>query len=254
LIWSHADYQSTDTAYRLFGVTCHRGAELLFGHYTSYVRGPQGAWFHADDEDMTPVPLSKVLNENTAYLLSYIRVGDSDQGLGARPTSTKSSPLPARPSANGHTNGNVNGHANGTNGSAASSPSMKRKRQWTDDDDSQPATPSRAAYTPPPSDSEEETPQDRTPIKWAYSGNPKKSKGLLAPRAQNPESLKVSPIDRPSHPSPGLDSPRRKKDKMRKKMKGPPMPFKAGNGRSGGGGGAFQKGGKGRHGRGPFRG
>jgi mannosyltransferase OCH1-like enzyme len=118
--------QSTNTAYRLFGVTCHRGAELRFGHYTSYVRGPQGAWFHADDEDMTPVPLSKVLNENTAYLLSYIRVGDTDQGPGARPTSTKSSPLPARPSANGHANGNingnVNGHANhnGTNGSAAS--------------------------------------------------------------------------------------------------------------------------------------
>jgi len=207
---------------------------------------------------MTPVPLSKVLNENTAYLLSYIRIGDSDQGPGARPTSTKSSPLPARPLANGHVNGNGNGnvngngHHNGTNGSAASSPSMKRKRQWIDDDESQPATPSRAAYTPPPSDSDEETPQERTPIKWTYGGNPKKSKALLAPRAQNPESLKISPIDRPSHPSPVLDSPRRKKDKMRKKMKGPPMPFKAGNGRNGGGG--FPKGGKGRHGRGPFRG
>jgi ubiquitin carboxyl-terminal hydrolase 36/42 len=238
-------------------VTCHRGAELRFGHYTSYVRGPQGAWFHADDEDMTPVPLAKVLNENTAYLLSYIRVGDSDQGPGARPTSTKSSPLPARPLANGHANGNGNangnGHNNGTNGSAASPPSMKRKRQWTDDDDSQPATPSRAAHTPPPSDSDDEAPQERTPIKWTYGGNPKKSKGLLAPRAQNPESLKISPIDRPSHPSPVLDSPRRKKDKMRKKMKsGPPMPFKAGNGRNGSGG--FPKGGKGRHGRGPFRG
>jgi ubiquitin carboxyl-terminal hydrolase 36/42 len=210
---------------------------------------------------MTPVPLSKVLGENTAYLLSYIRIGDSDEGPGARPTSTKSSPMPSRSMVNGHVNGNghINGNGHEVSTSAASSPSMKRKRQWTEeDDDSRPVTPSRAAYTPPASDSEVEETQERTPIKWAYNGNPnKKSKNLPAPRAQNSESLKVSPIDRPSHPSPGLDSPRRKKDKMRKKMKGAPMPFKqAGNGRNGGG---FQKGGKGRHngkpnGRGPFRG
>lgn len=210
---------------------------------------------------MTPVPLSKVLNENTAYLLSYIRVGESDQGPGARPTSTKSSPMPSRPLANGHSHvnghGNGNGVNNGTNGSAASSPSMKRKRQWTDDDDSQPATPSRAIHTPPPSDSEEEEPQERTPIKWTYEGN-KKTKNLPAPRAQNPESMKISPIDRPSHPSPSGSG--RKKDKMRKKLKGAPMPFKqAGNGNGRNGSGGFQKGGKGRHngksnGRGPFRG
>lgn len=259
--WSDTDQQAVDTAYRLFGVTCHRGAELRFGHYTSYVRGPQGAWFHADDEDMTPVPLSKVLNENTAYLLSYIRVGESDQGAGARPTSTKSSPLPSRPPANGHANGNGNGHAgmNGGSNSAASSPNMKRKRQWTDDDnDSQPATPSRAAYTPPPTDSEEEENIERTPIKWTYGGN-KKTKSLPAPRAQNPESLKISPIDRPSHPSPGNSQ--RKKDKLdRKKLKGAPMPFKqAGNGNGRHDSGGSKKGGKGQqrgrsNGRGPFRG
>ena len=32
----------------------------------------------ADDEDMSPVPLSRVLNDSTAYLLSYIRVTDDD--------------------------------------------------------------------------------------------------------------------------------------------------------------------------------
>ena len=245
-------------------MTCHRGAELRFGHYTSYVRGPQGAWFHADDEDMTPVPLSKVLGENTAYVLSYIRVGESDQGAGARPTSTKSSPLPSRPPANGngHVNGNGNGHpgVNGGSASAASSPSMKRKRQWTDDDESQPATPSRAAYTPPPSDSDEEEEKiERTPIKWTYGGNSnKKAKNLLAPRAQNPESLKISPIDRPSHPSPGTPGRGRKGDKRDRKKRGAPMPFsQGGSGRRENGG--FKKGGKGQQrnksgGRGPFRG
>jgi hypothetical protein len=62
------------TQYRLFGVTCHRGAELRFGHYTSYVRSPLGRWYQADDEDMSPVPLQQVISDKTAYLLSYIRV------------------------------------------------------------------------------------------------------------------------------------------------------------------------------------
>ena len=233
-----ADNQSANTRYRLFGVTCHRGAELRFGHYTSYVRGPSGAWYHADDEDMSPVSLKQVLNENTAYLLSYIRIGDSDQGPGARPTSTKSSPLPSR-SDNGHANGHsVNGGANGTNGlspSAASSPNMKRKRHWSgdndDDDESEVATPIPRSrqYTPPASDQEEEETPERTPVKWTFGGN-KKQNGIQAPRAQNPEALKKSPIDRPSHPGPASpqDSPRRKKDKRKKMRSGPPMPFNQG--------------------------
>jgi ubiquitin carboxyl-terminal hydrolase 36/42 len=235
-------------------VTCHRGAELRFGHYTSYVRGPSGAWYHADDEDMSPVSLKQVLNENTAYLLSYIRIGDPDQGPGARPTSTKSSPLPSRSingHANGHTNGdghvNGNGHGNG-NGlspSAASSPSMKRKRHWSGDDDdeeSEAATPiaRRSRLPTPPASSgdeyeeeEEEETQERTPVKWTYGGNKKQAiNGIQAPRAQNPEALKKSPIDRPSHPGPASpqDSPRRKKDKRKKMKGGPPMPFNQGGG------------------------
>ncbi|WVQ85376.1 hypothetical protein IAT38_007541 [Cryptococcus sp. DSM 104549] len=74
------------TKYRLFGVTCHRGAELRFGHYTSYVRGPTGQWFHADDEDMSAVSLEQVLSDKTAYLLSYIRVPDDTPGFGAGPS------------------------------------------------------------------------------------------------------------------------------------------------------------------------
>lgn len=70
--------QMGGTKYRLFGVTCHRGAELRFGHYTSYVRSPLGRWYQADDEDMSPVPLHQVVSDKTAYLLSYIRVDGFD--------------------------------------------------------------------------------------------------------------------------------------------------------------------------------
>lgn len=65
--------QSGKVQYRLIGVTCHRGTELRFGHYTSYVRGPDGRWSHADDEDVTLVPADRALSDKTAYVLSYIR-------------------------------------------------------------------------------------------------------------------------------------------------------------------------------------
>ncbi|KAK6904757.1 hypothetical protein I204_06641 [Kwoniella mangroviensis CBS 8886] len=86
------------TKYRLFGVTCHRGVELRFGHYTSYVRGPHGQWFHADDNDVSPVKREEVLKDRTAYLLSYIRVSDDHVPT---PTSTPLSSA-RKPTANGH--------------------------------------------------------------------------------------------------------------------------------------------------------
>ncbi|WRT63264.1 uncharacterized protein IL334_000167 [Kwoniella shivajii] len=89
------DPKAGGTTYRLFGVTCHRGVELRFGHYTSYVKGPHGQWYEADDDDMTPVKLSQVLGDKTAYLLSYIRVSD---GSMPTPTSTQK------------TNGSTDGH------------------------------------------------------------------------------------------------------------------------------------------------
>lgn len=84
------DKQSPGTKYRLFGVTCHRGAELRFGHYTSYARGPDGRWFHADDDDVSPVSLKEALADKTAYLLSYIRVGDDEEIPNGDPVSFNS--------------------------------------------------------------------------------------------------------------------------------------------------------------------
>lgn len=72
------------TKYRLFGVTCHRGAELRFGHYTSFVKAPDGGWYNADDEDMDKVSLNTALNAHTAYLLSYMRVTDDEYAARAK--------------------------------------------------------------------------------------------------------------------------------------------------------------------------
>ncbi|WVQ94215.1 hypothetical protein IAU59_001293 [Kwoniella sp. CBS 9459] len=111
------DPKSGGARYRLFGVTCHRGAELRFGHYTSYVKGPQGQWFHADDDDVSPVSLRQVLSEKTAYLLSYIRIPD-----GQTPTPSKLS--------NGVASGQVaNGVSPSQNGRAS-----KRSRSSDSDD------------------------------------------------------------------------------------------------------------------------
>jgi hypothetical protein len=203
---------------------------------------------------MTPVSLSQVLRENTAYLLSYIRVGESDPGSAARPTSTKSSPMPR---TNGHAA--TNGNGNGVSVSAASSPSIKRKRPWAESESEAgtPVSTSRTRLHTPleSSDRDDEEEVQRTPVKWAYGGN-KKSE-LVAPVARNPESLKKSPIDRPFHPGPSQDSPRnRKKDKMRKKSKGAPMPFKHSQSSVSGGGRNKKSGSK--HGRSdgrrPFKG
>ncbi len=69
--------QKPGSKYRLFGVTCHNGSSPTYGHYISYVRSPKNKWFRADDEDMLEVDRSRVLNDRTAYLLSYMRIGDT---------------------------------------------------------------------------------------------------------------------------------------------------------------------------------
>ena len=109
--------QHSDTTYRLFAVTCHRGTDLRYGHYTSYVKAPNGKWYHADDVDMTPISLSDVLGDRNAYLLSYIRVDD-----GVMPPKQ---PVIETPVRNGDAStSKVNGHSNGyrptssTNGTA----------------------------------------------------------------------------------------------------------------------------------------
>lgn len=81
---------SEGTRYRLFAVTNHHGSSLHYGHYTSYVRGPDGAWYSADDEDVRPVQGKDVLHDRSAYLVSYMRIGKADK---ATPVSTPTAVL-----------------------------------------------------------------------------------------------------------------------------------------------------------------
>lgn len=99
-------------------MTCHRGSELRFGHYFSYVRSPNGSFHKADDEDMDQVRIDEVLSDSSAYLLSYSRIADDGnealavQQNGNRPAQTPTSvyggpspsanPSQLTPSANGH--------------------------------------------------------------------------------------------------------------------------------------------------------
>ena len=151
------------------------------------------------------VPTSQVLRESSAYLLSYIRVGEGS----TQPASSKSTPV----QTNGHT------------------PQSKKRRDRDSDDEDETFTEaptpktkksqaqqlSSPAYAP--SDEEEEQ-VESTPRNWKFKGRD----DVPGPRANVPELLKHSPIDRPSHPSPGSRAERRKE--KRKRSKGAPNPFK----------------------------
>ena len=102
-------------------MTCHRGGELRYGHYTSYVRAPNGQWYDADDDDMSPASLKHVLNDKNAYLLSYVRVEDDEYAAG--PSENE----PTQGMANGHVGNkpSLNGHA--------SQPASPKKRKVDDD-------------------------------------------------------------------------------------------------------------------------
>uniref|UniRef100_L7M7Z3 Ubiquitin carboxyl-terminal hydrolase n=1 Tax=Rhipicephalus pulchellus TaxID=72859 RepID=L7M7Z3_RHIPC len=57
--------------YILYGVVEHAG-RMTGGHYTAYVRGASGKWFHASDSRVVPATQQNVL-ASQAYLLFYCR-------------------------------------------------------------------------------------------------------------------------------------------------------------------------------------
>ena len=82
--------QGPKVVYTLFGITCHHGAGLRFGHYTSDVKGPGGQWWHADDETVTRTDISEVRASNV-YLLSYVRENLVEKPLPVRASQAGSS-------------------------------------------------------------------------------------------------------------------------------------------------------------------
>ncbi|OXG35231.1 ubiquitin carboxyl-terminal hydrolase Ubp16 [Cryptococcus neoformans Ze90-1] len=235
---------SSGTKYRLFGVTCHRGTELRFGHYTSYVRGPSGQWFHADDDDVSPVQLEQVLNDKTAYLLSYIRVENGKEGLCESPA--------VKDRVNGLVNGNARGMRNDESESQSEAESSSHKspssikRKPTYDPEDPPRMKISAfvnnkthASSPKESESsfsdEEENKMPPELPKFGYKPKP----AIHAPAPVEASSFYTSPIARPSNPLAGMSKKEKKKFKHKEKGKprhsATPMPFaqgRMGNGRN----------------------
>ncbi|WVN88496.1 uncharacterized protein L203_103707 [Cryptococcus depauperatus CBS 7841] len=219
------------TKYRLFGVTCHRGTELRFGHYTSYVRGPSGQWFHADDEEMSPVKLDQVLSDKTAYLLSYMRVKDDRDGSGAL--------LEAR------ANYVVNELKSESDEEKKAQSLAKRKRTYDPDGQSRMTVNIVKARTPPlPSptssasgrlstDSPDPAMPPSLPPQFIFTPQSKPSSSVIShSESVNASSFYSSPNTRTANPLAGMSKKERKKFKQKEKGKArpssAPMPFSQG--------------------------
>ena len=240
--------------YRLFGVTCHRGVELRYGHYTSYVRSPGGAWYEADDEDMTVVPITKVLGDRTAYLLSYIRIGNGENGLTDKTPSsvngsrTVKTPVLANGSRTGLLDGSsrptpdTNGHGTSpiTNGYNSSS-KRKLEDEFSDKADLQakrvPLSSIVHASSGFGSPTSSQSSSERTPSKFGYT--PKRQRDNPIQARQLPEyQYNDSPNSKRRRNNQGRDGGGAKRFRT-----GAPMPFQQGNygrgGKKGAGGGGF---------------
>jgi ubiquitin carboxyl-terminal hydrolase 36/42 len=252
-----------NTKYRLFGVTCHRGAELRYGHYTAYVRSPGGKWHQADDEDMSPVSLGAIKSDKTAYLLSYIRLpdgqdepdgqvhanghanGNEDEGPGwVRSGNAKSNGVPQivgkrkrieedelleakRPiAANGNTPQKVSSKSDSTREPIRKNASTQSTSLFPSSLDESPGTSFRNA---PPSPRSDKTDDDDGPSRFSAFGAAigSQAKSIHAPRAIPAGSFySKSPIPRTSGPGPGSPrGPRGKKGGRRERSGGNNNPY-----------------------------
>ncbi|ODN89679.1 ubiquitin carboxyl-terminal hydrolase Ubp16 [Cryptococcus wingfieldii CBS 7118] len=228
------DPNASGSKYRLFGVTCHRGTELRFGHYTSYVRGPGGQWFHADDEDMSAVRLEEVLRDKTAYLLSYVRVGDGEWDVTPKPI------IKAR--VGGLVNGNGKDAESSSEEEERKSPSPVKRRRTVDSD--QPVRmkvnivnnpkPIPAPRQSSSSSGDEDT--EMPPALPTKLGNNTQTSKIHAPKPVDSASFYASPISRPSNPLAGMSKKEKRKFKQsnrdagkgKSKSSALPMPFAQG--------------------------
>jgi hypothetical protein len=183
-------------------VTCHHGSSLHYGHYTSYVRGPDDSWFNADDDDVSPVSPKTMLHDKSAYLLSYMRVGKGEQVTSASPAASKAE------------------------ASVASSPATFKRRR----EDESPSPQKRAAgpVRPPLASSYGANANGKAEssalsrLEKQYGSDSSDSDGMDAKlnnlaqprprRLDQPTSSTASPISRPHHPVP--NSPKKFKNKF----------------------------------------
>ncbi|CAF1495596.1 unnamed protein product [Rotaria sordida] len=71
---SNKENEDYSVIYKLNSVIVHQCEYVTNGHVFAYVRAPDGYWYKADDELVTPVHLDSVLNHNDAYILCYVKM------------------------------------------------------------------------------------------------------------------------------------------------------------------------------------
>ena len=118
--------------YSLCGVLVHSGYSAHSGHYYSYVKSPNGAWYEMNDSSVRQSSESNVLTQQ-AYMLFYVRTEQIESNTNT-PLSTPNKPLnnstPIKsPVLNGvaHTNG-INGVHTPTNDTTPTHPVPVRRR------------------------------------------------------------------------------------------------------------------------------
>ncbi|CAF1593854.1 unnamed protein product [Rotaria magnacalcarata] len=70
---SNKENENHSFIYKLNSVVVHLGEYATNGHVYAYVCSPDGYWYKADDERLTPVDLDLVLNHKDAYILCYVK-------------------------------------------------------------------------------------------------------------------------------------------------------------------------------------
>lgn len=244
------------TKYRLFAVTCHHGSSLHYGHYTSYVKGGDGSWYECDDESVRSVRPSDVLQDRSAYLLSYMRVDDTAGPSAAVGPTTSANGMPAvsnkrqreddSPSPNKRQNG-VTPNAKAVRPVAvAETPILSRlEQQYASSSSSDEGTPPvKATRVPLPAPVALPTPPSTSPVASKAQPSPKAPKPSSA--ASAPSSPRASKTSAPSSPRSPKNhkgagrhapaSPRKGKPHRPNHRKeivgakhGAPMPFKQGS-------------------------
>ncbi len=206
-------------------------------------------WYHADDEDMSKVTIEKVLDDRTAYLLSYIRIGDDDPLFTAKTPTTvngnrpKQAPLvsngPRPPPYSDTRPTTALGHRPTIFANGHSSP-IKRKREdehlSNGDWDSKRQPLSDTVHQAPPysRDAPSRFSPEHHPSRVFGAGLKPRDSGH--PRHQIPESefYQIQPDPKRQKRGKKKD---RDKDKDNRRGSGPPMPFHQGQAPGGGRGG-----------------
>jgi ubiquitin carboxyl-terminal hydrolase 36/42 len=73
---NQGNHQLDKLIWQLYGVIIHLGDTANDGHVYSHIRSPDGAWYKADDETISPIDLKHVLADNDSYILCYTKLSD----------------------------------------------------------------------------------------------------------------------------------------------------------------------------------